>query len=89
MVETAKSICSDINVVAIPPRFEPPHATGNIAALNANLVTWFRGMEITLRQSIIRTDDEFFHRACYKLSVTFGKTFFKQIYLFVSTVICR
>ena len=39
MVETAKSICSDINVVAIPPRFEPPHATGNIAALNANLVT--------------------------------------------------
>ena len=39
MVQTAKSICSDINVVAIPPRFEPPHATGNIAALNANLVT--------------------------------------------------
>ena len=27
-----------------------------------------------LRQAITRTDDEFFHRAVYKISVKYGKT---------------
>ena len=44
----------------------------------------FVGWEVTSHQTITRTDDEFFHRAFYKLSATFGKTFFgKHISLFL------
>ena len=53
------------------------------AARGARYWISFVGREVTLRQAITRTDDEFFHRAFYKLSMTFGKTFLANMSLFL------
>ena len=46
MVNTAKEICDNVCIVAIPPRLQPTHANENIMTLNANLLALAQETEV-------------------------------------------
>ena len=47
MINTAKDMCQDISIAAIPPRLQPAHAMEHITSLNANLVALANEMDIS------------------------------------------
>ena len=53
MINTAKDMCQDISIAAIPPRLQPAHAMEHITSLNANLVALANEMDISFIWTIL------------------------------------